>query len=383
MEKVKKSPSIRFSLFLSVCLAIIAAQLLYMGALTLIDNALLNYMDPRPDAFVFKDGNLVSINYGPVPSGGVAITDSGSYDAIMALRSVCPILIYGGCLITATGLFYRVKLKKPFQALNTGIEKIAKQDLNFHIPSRSGDELGRLCTAFEDMRGALSSAFQTLWSTQENQRSMYRAFAHDLRTPLTVIKGNNEITQLVAVKNRDWEQAVEAAKSSDEAIARIERYADQVKELESIEDWTVTAAETELKAFTDAYRRQAELVAASAQKKVEVQCTGAATIRIDREMLLRVLDNLLCNGLEFAASAVRVTFSIKKQFLCVTVSDDGPGFTDETLKQAVQPFFTTNKPQGHMGIGLTIVQKLLDKMQGSLAIENGETGGCVKFSLPV
>lgn len=383
MEKLKKNLSIRFSLFLSVGLAIITAQLLYMGALSLIDGALLNCMDPQPDAFVLKDGNLVSINYGPVPSGGVEITDRNLYQALMTLRSVCPFLIYGVCLVTATGLFYRLKLKKPFMVLNTGIEKIARQDLGFHLQSPSGDELGRLCSAFEDMRAALSSAFQTLWETQENQQSMYRAFAHDLRTPLTVIKGNNEITQLVAVKNQDWGQAVQAAKSSDEAIARIERYADQVKELERIEDWVISPAETELEAFTDAYRRQAEPVAAAAGKQVKIQCHQRASICLDGEMLMRVLDNVLTNALEYASTGVTFTFTADEGSVTVTVADDGPGFTAEALKQAVQPFYTTGKPQGHMGIGLTVVQKLLTKMRGTLTIENHGGGGCVTFSLLV
>lgn len=383
MEKMKKSLSIRISLFCAVGLAILGAQLLYMGALTLIDSALLDYMDPRPDAFVFKDGNLVSINYGPVPSGGVEITNPGVYDAFMALRSVAPFFIYGACLLTATGLFYRFKLKKPFLTLNAGIEKIAQQDLQFHIPSHSQDELGRLCKAFEDMRGALASAFQSLWETRENQQSMYRAFAHDLRTPLTVIKGNNEITQLVAAKNRDWDHAVEAAESSDAAIARIERYADQIKELEHAEDWPIDPSETELQAFASDYRKQAELVAASAGKLLLFKYPEPATVRIDRDMLHRVLDNLLVNGLEFAKTAVTLSITANEHLLHVAITDDGPGFTQEALKQAVKPFFTTGKQQGHMGIGLAIVQKLLLNMQGSMHIENSDTGGCVRFSIPV
>ncbi|MDR2889385.1 MAG: HAMP domain-containing histidine kinase [Lachnospiraceae bacterium] len=400
MGKIKKGWSVRISLFVSVGLAIIIAQLLYMGALTLIDNAMLGYMDPQPDTFVYKGGNLVAINYGPVPSSVVEITDIGKYEALRTIRALSPIIIYGICLIIAATIFYTRAIMRPLKVLNMGVEKIASRELDFQIDRPSNDELGRLCGAFETMRSELQLTFEELWKSEENQRSMYRAFAHDLRTPLTVIKGNNEIVELVAAKNNDWERAVRAVQVSNGAVSRIERYADQIKELEHIGDGTVDKQEIDMLTFLEAYRQQAELVAQSMNRRVQIVyekdaknfskdddilagINDAKSFSIDQDMLTRILDNLLTNGLEHAEKQVTILFTCHNDFLEGSVCDDGDGFSHEALRQATTPFFTTDKEGGHMGIGLAVVQKLVDKMQGTLLIENQPTGGVVKFFIPV
>lgn len=382
MEKIR-GLSIRKTLFLFVGIAVIIAQLLYMSALSFIDNTMLNYMDPKPDAFVYKGGNLVAINYGPAPSEGVDITDINAYDTLKTLRTISPILIYGLCLVISIAVFYHLKLKKPLKILNTSVQKISKKELDFQISNTSNDELGRLCIAFENMRYELSSTFQALWKSEENQRSMYRAFAHDLRTPLTIIKGNNDIIELVAYKNNDWNQATQSARISNDAIKRVERYADQIKALESIDDLIINSKNTILIDFVDSYRQQAEMLASTMSKQVQIHYDNNADINIDTDMILRVLDNLLCNGLEYSNEAVIIFFEYKNNKLNISINDDGNGFSDEALLHAFNPFFSTNKSGNHMGIGLTISFRLIDKLNGTLTIENNSLGGLVNISLPV
>lgn len=383
METIRKSISIRLSLFLSTGIAIIMAQLLHMAAMSLIDGAMMSCMNPRPDTFVYKEGTLVAINFGSMPAAGIEITSPEFYETLKTLRLLSPVLIYGLCLTLAILLFYRFKLQQPLKELNMGITRIACQDLDFHLTPCSGDELGRLCTAFEEMRGELTSAFQALWKSEENQRSIYRSFAHDLRTPLTIIKGNNDIIEAIAAPDHDWNRVLEAVAVSSSAVTRIETYAEQIRVLEHADDWSLSKKTVRLTPFTDEYRLQTELLAVSRQRYVLVICAQDAEVLIDDSMLLRILDNLVGNGVEYAAAGIILTFRCSDSSLVITCADDGPGFTDEAIKQAVNPFYTTNKAGGHMGIGLTIVQKLTEKMEGSLTIENKKTGGCVTISIPI
>ena len=101
-------------------------------------------------------------------------------------------------------------------------------------------------------------------------------------------------------------------------------------------------------------------------------------------MLQRILDNLLITAVQYARKTIRLALEQKDGRLCLTVSDDGPGFDPEAIKQGISPFYSTKKAEGHTGIGLTISQKLLTKLQSTLSIDNLEAGGArVSFSVPV
>ena len=72
---------------------------------------------------------------------------------------------------------------------------ISNNNLDFSIKYDSKDELGELCSSFETMRFTLANNFSEMWRQMEERKQLNAAFAHDLRTPLTVLKGYNEILQ--------------------------------------------------------------------------------------------------------------------------------------------------------------------------------------------
>lgn len=345
---------------------------------------MLGYMVPSPDAIVFKNGQYISFwNTAPMPSGGTEIINPVAFDALNSLRTALPVVIYGICIMLATYLFYRHRMKKPLEMLNRGIERISRQELDFALESPCGDELGRLCRAFEKMRGQLADTFQALWISEENQRSMNRAVAHDLRTPLTIIKGNNEIIQFVAAKNDNWQEAISAAASSDHAIARIERYADQLKTLDSIDQLTLDRQLVELRQFAEEYGQQARILAGVYGKDLTIACGATAEVCLDGDVLARVLDNLLANALEHAAQSVWMEFVYRPGAVEIAITDDGAGFCGEALTLAARAFYTTDKTR-HSGVGLTICEKLLGRMGTTLQLSNRDCGGAgVRFFLPV
>ena len=99
------------------------------------------------------------------------------------------------CIIAAALLFYRNRLQKPLAELRAASEKIANNDLDFSIDYDSNDELGQLCASFEIMRSTLADNFSKMWRQVEERKALNAAFAHDLRTPLTVLKGYHEMLQ--------------------------------------------------------------------------------------------------------------------------------------------------------------------------------------------
>ncbi|WP_259455858.1 HAMP domain-containing protein [Bacillus sp. PK3_68] len=90
-------------------------------------------------------------------------------------------------------LFYKLKLKKPLELLRRASEKISVNDLEFHIYYDGRDEMSELCGAFEKMRSQLEGNYKILWRSVEERKQINAIFAHDLRTPLSVLKGYSEL----------------------------------------------------------------------------------------------------------------------------------------------------------------------------------------------
>ena len=91
--------------------------------------------------------------------------------------------------------FYRKKLSPPIQVLADATKHIKGQDLDFTVAYNSNDELGRLCTAFEEMRQALYDNNRQLWNMIEQRKILQASVAHDLRNPIAIIEGYVEYMQ--------------------------------------------------------------------------------------------------------------------------------------------------------------------------------------------
>lgn len=116
-------------------------------------------------------------------------------DILSVVQILLPIVIYICALFLSASLFYRLKLREPIEALTKGADRIIDNDLDFEMAAGSEDELGQLCTAFETMRKTLLANNRELWRQAEERRRLNAAFAHDLRNPVTVLKGSVKLAK--------------------------------------------------------------------------------------------------------------------------------------------------------------------------------------------
>ena len=116
---------------------------------------------------------------------GEAAVYYGCYAAMAVLPAVC--LLLG--MAVSSRIFYRLKLREPLRELQNGMEKAARDDLDFSISYDSEDELGRLCRSMERMRRELCRSQERTWELLQQRRLLSASVAHDLRTPVTVLKG--------------------------------------------------------------------------------------------------------------------------------------------------------------------------------------------------
>ena len=286
------------------------------------------------------------------------------------LPTVTPPIYSAFCIIAAALLFYKNKLKKPLAELRTASEKIANNDLDFSIDYDSNDELGQLCASFEIMRTTLADNFSKMW----RRKALNAAFAHDLRTPLTVLKGYNEMLQ--ASENP---QTQETAAIMGKHISRMESYVSSMSNLRRMEDAQPEYKLIDLQTVASSLYDSAKIVCAKNGKELILQNDmPVSQLSLDGAFVSQVSNNLISNAVRYARTAVTISFALRDNGLLLSVSDDGKGFDKNGLQKATSPYYTEESNHSeHFGLGLYICKLLCEHHNGYLKIENTASGAKV------
>ena len=278
------------------------------------------------------------------------------------------------CIIAAALLFYRNRLQKPLAELRAASEKIANNDLDFSIDYDSNDELGQLCASFEIMRSTLADNFSKMWRQVEERKALNAAFAHDLRTPLTVLKGYDEMLQ--ASENA---QTRETAATMGKHISRMENYVSSMSHLRRMEDAQPEYQLMDLYPFISSLCDSIKIVCTKNGKEMILQNDiPDLQLSLDGAFVSQVCNNLVSNAVRYAQTAVTLSFDLHDNGLLLSVSDDGEGFDKNSLQKATSPYYTEESDHSeHFGLGLYICKLLCEHHNGYLKIENTADGAHV------
>lgn len=285
--------------------------------------------------------------------------------------------IAGSC--AAVFLFYRSKLKKPISELAAASQKIAENQLDFHITYENRDEMGVLCKEFETMRGQLAENNRMLWQTIEEEKLLRAAIAHDIRSPLSVLKGYLEmLTAYLPNADMDREQAMEMLEESSRQIERMDSFVETMRKLSSLESREPVAAEISPAALEADIRVELAVLEKEYGKQAVLQTSSDESFYGDKEIILEVTENLLSNAFRYGKQQISILLQTGSDELCICVRDDGEGFSEdsETITKA---FHGKNIKDSlkHAGIGMYISRLYCEKHGGKLILENEEQGGAV------
>ncbi|MDY2777321.1 MAG: HAMP domain-containing sensor histidine kinase [Collinsella sp.] len=274
--------------------------------------------------------------------------------------------------------FYRERLARPLGELERAAEKIARQDLDFFLPPVEGSELGRLGSAFERMRSSLADAQRDLSRAAFERRRLNAAFAHDLRTPITVIRGTLEMARMRAERGEGTSPAT--MDSLLEQVSRLESYVVAMSGISSLEDRPLSLERSDdLLVSTRLLTRVGDIVEAidrDLHLEAKIKIMEPSPISADVPLMEEVVDNILSNACSHARS--RIGFTTERAdggMLAVTVDDDGPGFSPEALHRGCEPFYGEDKGAIHLGLGLNIVQVLVRLHGGAVKLGASPWGG--------
>ena len=356
MERLKNMGLKRSFLILSVgCVAVSFALLaasffIFQG---------IKKMYPTGGIEIYPDGSSVML---PEPSAA----QQTLITMLDVTQVVLCILLPMGGVIASVALFYRLKLKRPIEALRGGIARIEKNDLDFSIPVQSQDEMGQLCAAFESMRRELLQTNRLLWQQAEERKRLNAAFSHDLRNPITVLKGTVKLLR----QGIPDEQAVERLEGY---TLRIEQYVEAMSGIQRLEQLACRPAAVALPVLRDELQETARLLVPS--KEVSLTMPGGGSVRVDHGFFLTVAENLIGNAARFVRVKLSIQVEMEPDALRLCVTDDGPGYPPTLLQKGPKPFETASSNAAHFGMGLYSSLLLCEKHGGRLILENAPAGG--------
>lgn len=317
--------------------------------------------------------------------------DKRVYEALSIWEGVCiPVYVILGVYLVSI-LYYKNKLQEPIALLRREMEYILGDDLSFSCFYDSKDEMGDICKTMDGMRKAVLDNRRNMWELMEEQRKLNAAFAHDLRTPLTVISGYTEmLLEYYPQGQVKEEQMLETVAAIQEQAVRMQNFSETMKEMHGFEMLEVkpqqhTGAELEerLKRFINGLE-QGYMQSIELTMQLEKE-----TLSYDEDVVMEVLGNLLSNALRYGRKKIEIRVEQQDNRLYLYVKDDGRGMTKEELYKADSPYYTdksytdneesdNNKKRNvHFGLGLTICKILCKKHGGSLGFANSIEGGTV------
>lgn len=302
----------------------------------------------------------------------------GSYAAMVGL----PVFYIAVGIGAAAAVYYRKKLREPITQLQNGVERIQEDNLDFHIEYDGDDELGRLCCSMEKMRRELRQKHKALWESLEQRKLLNASVAHDLRTPITVLKGYLDYLEKNIPQDKLTEDMLfDTVSSMQGAVNRLELYVESVRDIEKIENIEIEKRSENVKLLLNELRSNVQQLAGNKEIIISNDIT-VDEIQIDKGVFFRILENLLQNALRYAEKQVSINLSHKKDFLILTVKDDGKGFSAADLEKATTVFYSNDKEKQHFGIGLSVCKILCEKHGGLLYVGNQkEKGACVTAKL--
>lgn len=289
-------------------------------------------------------------------------------------------------IFVAAYFFYKEKLKEPLHFLHQGAEHLSKNDLDFSFYYNSDDEMGEICQTFEHMRFQLVENQKEIWKMLEEQRQLNAMFAHDLRTPLTVMRGYLDMLKKYYPLDMPKEKVMEILIVLTRQVERMEQFSNTMKELHSIDEFKIKRKSDNLQHLCKKIKENIE----GTERKIPIRFEALFPAEpffcsFDEAVILEVLDNIIGNALRYAKTMIDIKADLEHDMFLIYVKDDGCGFSKNAQKNALNPYYSgEGKEQGHFGLGLTLANQLCHKHGGKLEIANSIDGGaivCAMFSI--
>ncbi|WP_136605393.1 sensor histidine kinase [Paenibacillus dokdonensis] len=298
-------------------------------------------------------------------------------------------------ILTNTLLTYFVSrsIIRPLQKLKIAMKRIEAGDLDFQVKPTSRDEIGELSVAFEQMRNQLQHSIHTQIQYEENRKELISNISHDLRTPLTAIRGYVD-----GLGDGIADTAVKRQKYIDIISSKAEEMDHLIDELflYSKLDLNRLPFQFEIVDFHAflwdlSEELEFDLGKQGIHYSSDITLEPETYVLIDRDKLKRVFANIIDNGLKYMDKTEK-TFHLRafmtKNDVVIQMTDNGQGIEPDALPYVFERFYradlSRNSHTGGSGLGLAITKQIMDGHEGTIQADSkvGEST-CITMTLPL
>ena len=269
------------------------------------------------------------------------------------------------------------------QKLINVTNKIKEQDLNFEFPQVRFNEYKDVMEAMKSLSEALAKSIQKEIQTTNSKTEQINYLVHDIKIPLTVIKGNVELLESTIPIDDTRENFTDILNS----IKQIEQYIQDVIDI-NLNNRKIDIQNEELTVASFLSHLETEVKSLSSNVLLEDFTKNETKISVDVSLFTRAINNIVLNGVERTPKneKVKVTVTQNENWIQFIITDHGPGFSEESLKKATELFYTENfgrTNNSHYGLGLTFTEKVIKQHGGRIAFRNtDQNSGEVLVELP-
>lgn len=284
-------------------------------------------------------------------------------------------------VLTNAGLTFLVSrnIIKPLQLLKHGAEQIREGNLNFEIRPRSRDEIGEVCMAFEQMRRRLKESIELQLQYEENRKELISSISHDLKTPITAIKGYVE-------------GILDGVADTPEKMARYVRtISAKATDMDKLIDDLFLFSKLDLKKLPFHFEKldpgryfedcteelRTDLEQHNIRMVYENHLPAGTMAAADRDKLKRVIVNIVENAVKYMdkeQGIIRVSLDNEPDFVRVSVKDNGQGIRQEELPLVFDRFYRADPSRdtanGGSGLGLAIARQIMEAHGGRIWAES-------------
>lgn len=327
-----------------------------------------------PSLFIVYLGTLLLMS--GIHTGLIVFMNRVGWNEVM--QSVVPIL-YWGVIAVGLTLFARREIRRtyeqPMHMLAEAAERVADGDFSVYVPTlHTTDKLDYLDLMILDF----NKMVEELGSIETLKTDFVSNVSHEMKTPIAIIKNYAEMLQMEHISE---EQRKEYAKSVENAAARLSDLIGNILKLNKLENQRLTP---DIEVY-DVCRQLCECILQFEESwdekeiELETEIEDVAMVRADASLLELVWNNLLSNAIKFTepGGLVRVSQTSDEKQVRIAVSDTGCGMSLESMEHIFDKFYqgdTSHAKEGN-GLGLALVQRVLELMDGEIQVVSEEGKG--------
>lgn len=322
--------------------------------------------------------------------GGVLLRSpiSGSREMISEINKY---LFYTVLIALAVSLLLSWLLSKfhvkRIKNIQEATSLVSSGDYSVRIPSSDFDEIGELAKDFNDMVTKLNTSMDEIQSLENRRRQFMADVSHELRTPLTTISGVIEGIRNDMIPEVEKEKGINLVSKETKRLIRL---VNENLDYEKIRSNQVELIKENIQLFEvlEIIKEQLDILAEKKNNRIIVEADEAVFVHADYDRLTQILINITKNSIQFTENGtIWLRGKAEKNETIIEIEDTGIGIDPAEIEKIWRRFYKadlsrTTNPYGEFGLGLSIVEKLVNLHEGKIEVVSEKDKG-TKFVIHI